>query len=167
MTKTSKKILILVTVLSLCLNAFFAIQYYQEQVKKRNNLIDATERVSVRISDASDRLTTIDKDSPDYENHIIGAARDIAIRKGWIEAYAEDMPRNLVSWIGGIEVGLSNGAYGIDENGFKHTVQDLKNFTDGYYKESESLNQDPEETLKIMEDVLSSKKYMGDNYIKK
>lgn len=167
MKKTSKRILISVAVLSICVNAFFAIHYYQEQDKKKNNLIDAVEYIVLHINDASDELTTVDKDSSNYEKHIIGAARSISVSKGWIEAYEDEMPRNLISWIGGIEVGLNNGAYDIDDGGFKSTVQDLENFTEGFFKESESITQDPVETLKEIEYVLSSKEYMGNNYIKK
>lgn len=169
MRKARKRILISIMLLSIFLNVFFGFYYYQEQKKKKNDLINAVRYITVHINQAADRLTLIEESHPDNRNHIIGATRDIAVSKGWIEAYAKDMPRNLVSWIGGIEVGLGNGAYGIDEEGFKMTVHDLLNFNDGYLKETNSINIDenPEETLKIIEDVLSNKKYMGNNYMNK
>lgn len=165
--KTLTKVFILVTILSVLINIFFTFHYYQEYNNKKYDLRDKVERISIQIHDAASRLTSIDANHPDNKYHIIAAMRDITESRLQIESRVEDMSRNLVSWIGGIEGGLSNGAYGIDEEGFKITVQNLKNFSEGYYEETKSINisQNALETLKIMENVLSSKKYMGDNYI--
>lgn len=167
--KKPKKALILVAVLSIFLNIFFVFHYYQEQNRKKTDLINAVENISIYINQVVSRLTSIDVNDPDNKNHIIGATRDIAKIQGWIQAYASEMPQNLVSWIGGIEVGLSNGAYGIGEEGFSKTVQALESFYEGYNEEIYSVNvgQNPKEALKVIEDVLSSKEYMGDNYINK
>ena len=68
-----------------------------------------------------------------------------------------------------MELGVSNGALGVNEKRFKDTVNDLKNFTDGYKKESINLQvrKDPVEILNIIEDVLSNQEYMGENHINK
>lgn len=169
MKKISKKVLILVAVLSVFLNVFFVFHYFQEKKREKYELINAVENISHHINQAAGSLTSIDVNDPANKNHIVGATRDIAKSQGWIQAYASDMPRNLVSWIGGIEGGLGNGAYGIDEGGFRSTVQALENFQEGYNEEIYSVNvgQNPKEALKVMEDVLNSKEHMGDNYINK
>lgn len=159
----------IVLALSILLNMFFAFHYYQEQKKDKGNLAYATELILRHMDSASDRLTTNDEEHPDYRNNIIGATRDIATSQGWITAYGDNMPQNLMSWIGGVEVGLGNGAYEIDEEGFENAVRELEDFIDGYHKEAGTINpgQDPVKALKKMEDVISSKKYMGDNFIYK
>lgn len=164
-----RKLLISVGILSVLLNVLFVFHLYQEKNRKQADLIDAVEIVLFSIDNAVDQLNSIDKSQPDYNNHIIAAMRDISESKSWIEAYSIHMPQNLKSWIGGIEVGLSNGAYGIDEEGFNQAKQDIKNFYEGYNEEAKSINikQNPVEVLEKMEDVLSSQKYMGENYVNK
>jgi hypothetical protein len=52
----------------------------------------------------------------------------------WIKAHIKEMPQNLVSWNGGMEVGLGNGIYDLKEERVKETVEDIINFQNGYYK---------------------------------
>ncbi|MDP4550129.1 hypothetical protein Q9251_04445 [Alkalihalobacillus macyae] len=48
-------------------------------------------------------------------------------------------------------------------------VEDIMNFEKGYYNEFQHVDplDEPNETLKVIENVISNKKYMGDNFIYK
>lgn len=167
MGKLSKKVLFGVAAISIALNLAFAINYFLTQKEKKYDLIQAVDRILSSIDYASSLLNDGDEKDPDYEKNISLAAMNISASRGWIEAQEKDMPRNLVSWIGGVELGLRNGVHGIDEEGFQSTVQDLKNFMDGYKRESENLHvSDYKERLEKIEDVLGSQEYMGDYYIR-
>ncbi|WP_186668038.1 hypothetical protein [Sporosarcina sp. BP05] len=167
MDKLSKKVLFGVAAISIALNLAFAINYFLTQKEKKYDLIQAVDRILSSIDYASSLLNDGDEKDPDYEKNIKLAAMNIAASRGWIESQEKDMPRNLVSWIGGVELGLRNGVHGIDEEGFQSTVQDLKNFMDGYKRGSGNLqSSDYKEMLEKIEDVLGSQEYMGDHYIR-
>jgi hypothetical protein len=167
--KKSKKILILTIVLSISLNLIFAINYFVEKQNKKIELIQAVESILNRIHYADSLLNDGDDSAPNYETWIMLAAFEITKSRSLVDTHEKDLPRNFVSWIGGVELGLRNGALGADESGFRSTVQDLKNFNDGVEKEVQNLHNEKNHTeiLKIVEDVLSSQEYMGDNYISK
>ncbi|WP_430786950.1 hypothetical protein VBD025_15165 [Virgibacillus flavescens] len=169
MKKIQSRVLFFVMALSILLNVFFVFLYYQEQDRKKDDLLYAVENVSRHMNHAAERLTAMDEGNPDNRNLIIDALRGVAISEGWIRANETVMPQNLASWIGGMKVGLSSGAFAIGKAELKSTAQDIINFNNGYHKEIKSINSndDPYKLLEIMEDVLSSKKYMGDNFIYK
>lgn len=169
MNKIRKRVLIIIMALSISLNMFFVYDHYQEQNRKKYELTDAVDQVIFYINQATNRLTGIRENDPDFNRFLIEAIRDIATSKGWIRAYAPDMPPNLVSWIGGIEVGLPYGSNGIDDEIFNSTVQSLENFNNGLIVEIHSmdLSHNPVERVKVIENVLSSKKYMGEHYVTK
>lgn len=157
--------MIFVIVLSVILNLFFFYQSLQEKSRKKDDLTNATRLITSYISSASDRLMLIDnEDDANKQNLMTGALSDIAQSVGWIEAYASEMPGNLVSWIGGIHIGLMN--YGIDKAGSEEATEDLIHFSNGYEQEIDTRT-DPYQMLETMEDVLSSKEYMGDRRIGK
>src|SRR5699024_4642723 len=126
MKERLQKIAIPIMFFSLLLNVLFVFFYLQEQNRNKHELADAVDQIILNIDGAADQLSVIDESQPDYENHIIAALRDIGRSESLIRAHETDMPQNLVSWIGGIEHGLANGAYhGIDEDGFQSSVKDI------------------------------------------
>jgi hypothetical protein len=146
-----------------------AINLFVVKQNKKSDLIQALETILYQVHNADSLLNDGNDSESDYKKRIILATFEIAKSRSLVDTHAKDVPRNFVSWIGGVELGLSNGALGVDENGFKSTIQDLKNFNDGFEKEAQSLHirQNHTEILKIIEDVLSSQEYMGDNYVSK
>ncbi len=169
MKKKSNKILLLTIVVSISLNLLFAINYF---AVKQNNMIDfkqSIETILHQIQYADSLLNDGDDRGSDYETRITLASFEITKSRSLVDTYAKELPRNLVSWIGEVELGLRNGAIGVDESGFKSTIQDLRNFNDGFEKEVRNLHNrhNHTEVLEIIEDVLSSQEYMGDNYVNK
>lgn len=169
MEKKSNKIFVLTIVLSISLNLIFAINYFVVTQNEKNDLIQTVESILYRIQYADSLLNDGNDSASDYETRIILATFEITKSRSLVDTHAKDLPRNFVSWIGGVELGLRNGALGVNESGFRRTVQDLKNFNDGLEKESKNLHigQNHVEVLKVIEDVLSSYEYMGDNFMSK
>ncbi len=165
----SNKFLVLTIVLSISLNLIFAINYFVIKQNKKTNLIQTVETLLSQIHYADSLLNDGDDSSSDYKTRIALATFEIIKSRQLVDTYAKDMPRSFVSWIGGVELGLHNGTLGVDETGFKNTLLDLKNFNDGFEKEAQNLyvNQDVKEILKVIDDVLSSQEYMGNNYMSK
>ncbi|WP_186674010.1 hypothetical protein [Sporosarcina sp. BP05] len=167
MEKKSNKILVFTIVLSIFLNLIFAINYFVVKQNKKSDLIQTVQTILYELHNADSLLNDGNDSTSDYETRIILATLEITKSRSLVDTHAKDLPRNFVSWIGGVELGLSNGALGVDESGFRSSVQDLKNFNDGFEKEAQNLQQNHTEILKIIEDVLSSQEYMGDNYMSK
>lgn len=134
---------------------------------KKSDLIQALETILYQVHYADSLLNDGNDSESDDKTPRILATFELTKSRSLVDTHAKDLPRNFVSWIGGVELGLSNGAVGVDENGFRSTVQDLKSFNDGLQKEGQNLSvrQNYTEILKIIEDVLGSQKYMGDNYV--
>ncbi|MCG7335075.1 hypothetical protein MHZ95_07275 [Sporosarcina sp. ACRSM] len=169
MEKKSKKFLVLTIVLSISLNLIFAINYFVEKQNKKIELIEAVESILNRIHYADSLLNDGDDSTSDYEKWIMLAAFEITKSRSLVDTHEKDLPPNLVSWIGDVELGLRSGALEANESSFRRTAQNLKNFNDGVEKEVQNLHNGKNHTeiLKIVEDVLSSQEYMGNNYISK
>ena len=163
------KLVIPIAALSVCLNIVFIFHHYNHAQKEKEELGSAVYHVMVNINNAVNHLENLDRNHPDYKERLILAQRNFAENRGLIDAHISEMPQNLASWNGGMEVGLGNGIYNINDEGVKETIQDIKNFAKGYHAEYDHVNaqDEPYEALKTIQDVLSSKKYMGDNYINK
>ncbi|MEI5907151.1 hypothetical protein WAK64_08790 [Bacillus spongiae] len=169
MKKTLKKYIVPFFFLSLAMNAILIFLYFSESKKEKDELGYAVNQVILNINETAHNLNNLDKNHPDYKNVLIAAQRNFAENRGWINAHITEMPQNLASWNGGMEVGLGNGIYDVDAEVAKETIEDIKNFGKGYDNERRQVNSvnEPYEALKIVENVISSKKYMGDNFIYK
>ncbi len=57
----------------------------------------------------------------------------------------------------------------VNDKAVKETVKDIMNFEKGYYNEFQHVDpiDEPNEALKVIENVISNKEYMGDNFIYK
>ena len=169
MKQKLKTAILPVLLVSLALNIFLTTHYFYEKKREEESLGQAINYIMFNLNETVKQLNDLDQSSPDYKDRLILAQSKIAENEGLINAHIKDMPQNLVSWNGGIGVGLGNGIYGVSEDGAKEAVEDILNFKKGYDKEIVHVNPEdrPYEAIQVIGNVLSSKKYMGERFIYK
>ena len=169
MKQKLKTAILPVLLLSLALNIFLTSHYFYEKKREEESLGQAINSIMLNMSEAVIQLNDLDQSSPDDKDRLIIAQSKVAENEGLINAHIKEMPQNLVSWNGGIGVGLGNGIVGVSEVGAKEAVEDILNFKKGYDKEIQHVNpeEQPYEAIQVIENVLSSKKYMGERFIYK
>lgn len=169
MKQKLKTAILPVLLLSLALNIFLTSHYFYEKKREEESLGQAINSIMFNMSEAVIQLNDLDQSSPDDKDRLIIAQSKVAENEGLINAHIKEMPQNLVSWNGGIGVGLGNGIVGVSEVGAKEAVEDILNFKKGYDKEIQHVNpeEQPYEAIQVIENVLSSKKYMGERFIYK
>ncbi|WLV23693.1 hypothetical protein QR721_08545 [Aciduricibacillus chroicocephali] len=103
------------------------------------------------------------------EHLLWDASNYMSENEGRLNAYISEVPENLVSWNGGVFVDIRNKIKQNGEEESNQVLKDILNFKKGYDAEAGSINvyKEPYKALAIMEDVLSSKKYMGNRFIYK
>ncbi|MCA0992123.1 hypothetical protein [Pseudalkalibacillus hwajinpoensis] len=169
MKQKLNKVILPVLLLSFALNVFFISYYFYEKKREEERLGQAINYIMFNMNESVNLINEIDKNHPEYKDRLILAQNKVAENEGLINAHIKEMPQNLVSWNGGIGVGLGNGIYGVSEKGAAEAVEDLLNFKKGYDKEIQHVNPEdrPYEAIEVIENVLSSKKYMGERFIYK
>lgn len=169
MKQKLKTAILPVLLLSLALNIFLTSHYFYEKKREEESLGQAINSIMLNMNEAVIQLNDLDQSSPDDKDRLIIAQSKVAENEGLINAHIKEMPQNLVSWNGGMEVGLGNGIVGVSEVGAKEAVEDILNFKKGYDKEIQHVNpeEQPYEAIQVIENVLSSKKYMGERLIYK
>ncbi|WP_273853054.1 hypothetical protein [Guptibacillus spartinae] len=169
MKQKPKTAILPVLLLSLALNIFLTSHYFYEKKREEESLGQVINSIMFNMNEAVIQLNDLDQSSPDDKGRLIIAQSKVAENEGLINAHIKEMPQNLVSWNGGMGVGLGNGIVGVSEVGAKEAVEDILNFKKGYDKEIQHVNpeEQPYEAIQVIENVLSSKKYMGERFIYK